>query len=157
MRVLVTGSRTWKDGTRIHAALQECLDEAVARRQVLTVVHGACRSGADAHADRWARWQWRHGRPVAEPETHPAKWDAPCRVKCHPGHRRPDHRGWDVCPQAGFYRNEAMVGLGADLCLAFIADSSRGATHCAEKAKQAGIRTVIRRNTDVSEPAPTLF
>lgn len=64
-------------------------------------------------------------------ERHPAKW-------------RP-HGTFDR--SAGFRRNEAMVALGADICLAFIQDGSAGATHTATLASQAGIRTVIYRAT----------
>lgn len=57
--------------------------------------------------------------------------------------------GYTTCPMAGFYRNEAMVAAGADLCLAFIDNGSRGATHCANTAQAAGIPTLIFR-TDVA-------
>lgn len=147
MRVLITGSRSWRDGQLIRSKLEECLSlvneaaEAMPRPDggdVLTVVHGACRSGADQFADGWTRWHVKRGHRVAR-ETYPAQWDGPCRDTCRPGHRRNDPRGWNVCPQAGFFRNEEMVALGADLCLAFIADNSKGASHCAEYADKAGI------------------
>lgn len=141
MRILVTGSRTWRDGTLIRTTLTHYLTTLTPGTR-MTVVHGACRSGADMYADGWARWHHRHGKPVDAPEVHPAPWEGPCRDTCRPGHRRPDPRGWDVCPQAGFYRNEHMVNLGADVCLAFIADRSKGATHCAERAEKAGIPVV---------------
>jgi hypothetical protein len=42
----------------------------------------------------------------------------------------------------GMKRNEHMVHLGANLCLAFIRDNSPGATHCANYAEAHGIRVV---------------
>jgi hypothetical protein len=42
-------------------------------------------------------------------------------------------------PQAGLARNRLMVELGADICLAFVRNGSRGASHCAALAEEAGI------------------
>jgi hypothetical protein len=154
MKVIVTGSRLWRDGALIRAQLNTCLNEMPIGDRLI-VIHGACRSGADQYADAWARWHVRHDMPVSL-ETHPARWEDPCRISCRPGHRRQDPRGWDVCPQAGFYRNEHMVRQGADLCLAFIADQSKGATHCATYAGRAGIP--VRRFNDTAEAVtPALF
>jgi hypothetical protein len=116
-RVLVTGSRDWDDVTTIGAAIEQALIDA-GQRPVL-VVHGACPSGADRHADHYARWMRGKGCSI-DVEQHPANWQINGK-------------------RAGFIRNAHMVNLGADLCLAFIKDGSRGASHTAALAEQAGI------------------
>lgn len=115
-RVLVTGSRDWTDLLTLDKALgaEQCL--AAMDRKRLVVVHGAAR-GADAMAEEWAK---RNGVAV---ERHPARW-------------RP---GGVYNPQAGLVRNREMVRAGADVCLAFIRSGSRGASHCARLAEEAGI------------------
>jgi hypothetical protein len=108
-RILVTGSRTWTDARLIRRELAW----VEATMGPIVVVHGACSRGADAIASAWCR---RYG--VRE-ERHPADWRM--------------GRG------AGPARNQAMVDLGADVCMAFIRDGSPGASHCAERAEAAGI------------------
>lgn len=115
LRILVTGSRTWDDAEIIEGALRPFVEQVGAEN--VTVVHGACPHGADALAHRIAR------RLGMAPEPHPADW------------RRHGKR-------AGFLRNKAMVALGADACLAFIRDGSRGATHTADLAEAANIPTI---------------
>lgn len=115
-RVLVTGSRTWED----RALLERELDALLAGHGALTLVHGAARRGADSMAHNWGlnrRHASSYGAVTIEP--HPADW----------GRGR----------SAGFIRNAEMVNLGADVCLAFIRDGSRGATHCAGLALKAAI------------------
>jgi hypothetical protein len=109
-RILVTGSREWVDWRTVTTAL---IEAAEGEPRPVTVVHG-CARGADfiaAQAARKLGW---------EVEDHPADWNRHGKA-------------------AGFRRNAEMVALGADICLAFIRDGSRGATHCAETARKAGI------------------
>lgn len=112
MRILVTGSRTWTD----YKAIEDALCRQDDWPSEVTIVHGDCPSGADAIANRIAL---RVGWTV---ERHPADW------------KRYGKR-------AGYIRNAEMVKLGADVCLAFIKDGSKGATMCAELAEKAGIPT----------------
>jgi hypothetical protein len=130
MRILITGSRTWTDTATIRAALAEVWTPGN------VLVSGAAR-GADALcAACWRHW----GGDV---EEYPADWRGPCAASCPPGHRRTRTGGWSYCPNAGHVRNLAMIQTGPDLCLAFIRDRSRGATHCAGWAELAGIPTRI--------------
>jgi hypothetical protein len=118
MRVLVTGSRDWPSPKVIWQALTELYEAA---GEPLTVVHGACPTGADAAASEWVR-ELRCGIE----EKHPADWKVHGRA-------------------AGPIRNKEMVSLGADVCLVFMKDNSRGTSHCAQKAFAAGIDTRIWR------------
>lgn len=113
-RVLVTGSRTWDD----HDIVRDVLTGAVYQNLPAVIVHGACPRGADAIASWWVR-QFGRNLDIAE-ERHPADWNT-------------------LGKRAGFVRNAEMVALGADVCLAFIRDGSRGASHTADLAEKAGI------------------
>lgn len=131
MRLLVTGSRDWGEEVErvgpagelttrrtLRAIEQEfhllsALWSATKHSTSVTLVHGACPTGADhfaaAHAERM-------GWTV---EAHPADWS--------------QGRG------AGPERNKRMVALGADLCLAFPFGASRGTRGCMVLAEKAGI------------------
>lgn len=125
-RLLITGWRGWPEDEARHVieAVREVLDPyrlpLVSRR---IVVHGDCRTGADAIVDRWLR-----DRPIqgVELERHPADWSRNGRA-------------------AGPIRNTEMVNLGADMCLAFPGPVEPGAKHrfgtrdCLGKAIDAGI------------------
>jgi hypothetical protein len=123
VRILVTGSRDWDDEVPVRAAL---LDAITGTPGPHVVVHGACPTGGDAIADRIAT---HLGLPV---ERHPAQWRRYGR-------------------SAGYRRNAAMVALGADICLAFIRDTSPGASMTARLAAEA--RIPIRRFLSTSTPA----
>lgn len=115
-RILVTGSRSWTDIACIERALY---NEYLQMRDdgPVILVSGACPTGADAIAEHvWARYQLAI-------ERHPADWE-------------------EYGKAAGFVRNAQMVDLGADVCLAFIRNESKGASHTADLAEAAGIRTL---------------
>lgn len=112
-RILVTGSRDWCDQQAVWDALAP-IARALPADQDLVLVHGGCPTGADAMCDEWARG---FGAVI---EVHPANWVRHGRA-------------------AGPRRNAEMVNLGADVCLAFIRNGSRGASHTAALAEQAGI------------------
>jgi YspA, cpYpsA-related SLOG family len=114
-RVLVTGSRDWDAEEILRQAMIAAAFRGPGERD-LTVVHGACPTGADAMADAWAE---DYGFPA---ERHLADWT---------GYGK----------SAGFIRNAEMVTLGADLCLAFYKQGAgnKGTDHCASLAEKAGI------------------
>lgn len=125
MRILVTGSRDWSDQDVISGALREYRGVP---GDYPTLVSGACPTGADAIAERYA------ANNLWKIETHPADWGKHGRA-------------------AGPIRNAEMVEAGADVCLAFIGPCtsprchipgrhpSHGATHTADLAEANGIPT----------------
>jgi hypothetical protein len=137
-RLLITGSRSWKDPGPIDQVIYQVAMEAAQIGKDLVVVHGECR-GADRLAQAIVLRQRAHGWMHIHEEAHPALWDAPCIERCRPGHRRRRTNGTDFCPAVGTYRNELMVSLGADECFAFFKDQSSGTAKCAKLAKAAGI------------------
>lgn len=115
MRILITGSRNWNDEEVIKEALKDAFTG-----YATTLVSGACPTGADAMCEKIAE---EMGWTV---ERHPADWE---KYK----------------KKAGFIRNSFMVGLGADICYAFIRDGSRGASGTAELALRNHIPLVVYR------------
>lgn len=124
-RILITGSREWEDRNVIHRAISEWVRDNVPQNEVTILVHGDASRGADRHARDFARAMW-----WLEEEAHPADWS------------------WGT--GAGMHRNQDMVDLGADVCLAFIRGKSKGTRDCADKAAKAGI-PVIRHVDNVTD------
>lgn len=120
MRILVTGSRDWRNARTILDAIR--YQVSVDPWQEVTVVHGGAR-GADQMAGIAAY------QAACYQEVHPADWEKYGR-------------------RAGFVRNAEMVNAGADVCLAFIRNNSKGATMCAQLAEKAGIPVVYYRDDE---------
>ena len=130
-RILFTGSRSITDKGVVWELLDKTALEAPLDKEIV-LVHGACLRGGDPLADAWARLC---GHRV---ETYPAE----------------DFGPWPAC---GPIRNNHMVSLGADVCVAVIgecdsprcrlayAHPSHGAMQCAQAADQAEIRVVALR------------
>lgn len=130
-RVLVTGSRDWRDEQRVRRELARAWHESA---RPIVVVHGACDTGADQHAALWVRDCRAALLGGVTDEPHPAAW-------------KQGGRG------AGPARNRQMVDSRPALCLAFIAPctkwnctraevhGSHGSTQCADYAEACGITT----------------
>jgi YspA, cpYpsA-related SLOG family len=130
MRILVTGSREVPDAA--WRMIRDALLEAVAGAAGPHVlVHGGARGADRIAANVAANLGWRT-------EPHEATWMAPCRETCTHPPRLPGER----CVAQGNYRNAFMVGLGADVCVAFFlrGAKNRGTRDCANQAHGAGIR-----------------
>lgn len=114
-RLLITGSRTWTNTLVIEGFLKYAVNYFT---EPVTLVSGACPKGADLLCEQW--WERNTDYPI---ERHPAKWQL-------------------LGKKAGFVRNAKMVELGADLCIAFIKDGSKGATMTANLARDNGISVI---------------
>lgn len=118
LRLLVTGSRRWRDCGLLASELHRVVTEHGGADRGVVLVHGGA-AGADGLAGVVAREAgWR-----AEP--HPADWARDGRA-------------------AGVLRNAVMVKAGADVCVAFLARSQRnvGTRDCVSRARRAGIPVV---------------
>lgn len=112
-RLLITGTRHGWDETELKEALADAHRQLNQPGESAVLVHGAA-PGVDSQAAViWQLWGF-------ETEAHPADWSLHGKA-------------------AGPIRNQEMVDLGADLCLAFVAADSRGTRHCASAAEEAGI------------------
>lgn len=135
-RVLITGSRSWPDPRLLEDTLLDIWHDATQNGHAgILVVHGGA-AGADTLAHRWAKNHEPHG---VTPEKHAADWEGPCAPDCQPGHRKRRRDGTTYCPTAGHRRNQHMVDLGADLCLAFHHNGSTGTADAIRRAQAAGI------------------
>lgn len=134
MRVLVTGSRDWQAERRVWEELDMLLVDTAATQEDLVVVHGDCPKGVDRMARNWVeRRRDVYAVTRVSQERHPARWS-------------------EFGKPAGFRRNAEMVGVGADVCLAFIRPCSKinchysephgshGASNTADLAMRAGIK-----------------
>jgi SLOG family YspA-like protein len=106
--VLVTGGRDFADRDAVFKAL----DTVLRKYPNTTVLHGACPTGADAHAQAWAVDRERPFVGV------PAEWG-----------RRGD--------SAGPIRNSLLIGYLPDACIAFAGGA--GTSDMVRKARAAEI------------------
>ena len=115
MRMLITGSRDYKDKEIIIDAIEKYLGNEYIEDVI--IIEGGAR-GADRIAQQHALDM---GYIV---ETYPANWDK-------------------YGKNAGSIRNQEMVDSGADICLAFPLEGSIGTYDCIRRAKKSGIETII--------------
>lgn len=113
-RVIVTGSRHWKN----RETIEKTLNLVLQKFGKVTLVSGACPTGADRIAEEV--WESFGG----EVELHPAQWDVHGKA-------------------AGPIRNQEMVNLGADFCVAFPLPGSKGTQDCMNRATVAGIPVLV--------------
>lgn len=123
-QILITGSRAIEHRATVGRALAAVWEEF--GREQLLVRHGNAR-GADTHAGVVARM---NPHAFVE-ERHPVtsrEW-------------RPQGPNGPVDRTAGHRRNQRMVDLGADVCLAFLKHGERnaGTRDCIRRARAAGI------------------
>lgn len=133
IRVLICGSRDWKDGGPIQAILRQY---HAAGPTVL--IHGAAR-GADSQADYHAR------RLGIEVFPFPAKWQEHEDGWCPGDWCRYGSRGY--CVAAGFRRNQQMIDVGRPgVCWGFVnkpLEDSKGTKDMLDRAATAVVPTYV--------------
>ena len=118
MKLLVTGSRDFFYTGEIHSILNKYINEGY------DLIVGDCPTGVDKIAfDLWETNKHRTNKQL-NIEVYKADWKLQGK-------------------RAGIIRNQKMVNEGnPDLCIAFILNNSRGATHCSEYATHKGVHTI---------------
>lgn len=116
-RILITGSRDWADRQTMRTALWAHLQRLRQKGRDVILIHGGARGADSIAAGIWRGWNL----PI---EQHDADWS--------------DHG-----MMAGPIRNQRMVNLSADVCLAFPMPGSRGTWDCVRRAREAGIPVEI--------------
>lgn len=127
MRILITGSRDWNSISDVFRLIETIAH--IYNPIEVTVVHGACPTGADYMAHQWVGVARTLMPYTIIEEAHPASWKEFGRA-------------------AGPIRNREMVEMGADICLAFIRNNSKGASMTAKFAEEAGIKVYIVKVND---------
>lgn len=135
IRILVTGSRAWVD----QYLLREALLHAAVGHDEVTLVHGRCDPRRpDGSVVRWDAAL--RARPAVTDSLRGADWladrvavEQAWAVEQYPANWHRDGKA------AGPLRNSAMVGLGAEVCIAFPLGQSAGTWDCVRKARAAGI------------------
>lgn len=150
LRILVTGSRSWRDYDTIRADLLDVLAETSTAGAPVLIQGGQVSRDPDGSrfgADFLAR---QAGQSIADEsgigmlhEEVPADWSGPCDPQvCVPGHRRPSRRGGSgsYCPAAGVRRNQAMIDdHRPTVALAYPLGRSSGTYDCIRRIRAAGI------------------
>lgn len=124
MRVIVTGSKGWRDKRAVFTALENLLRNS----GPFVLAHGACPTGADAWAEEW--YQLIGTAQGITRVRYPAKWE---------------REDGSINMGAGYARNAEMVAKGADLVLAFPMSTGKGTQHVMELAEKAGIEVITHK------------
>lgn len=132
MKILVTGSRHWKDYDTISRGLTVAIETLIAKfpeDKNIVLIHGAA-PGADSLAAKFmtnaTKFLASKGYHVTI-DAHPADWDK--------------YRN-----AAGPIRNREMVELKPDICVAFVAPDSKGTVGCMKMCTEAGIEILEYRS-----------
>jgi len=115
VRVLVCGGRDYADRQHVFREMDRIagISETAPLGRNITIIHGACRTGADQWADEWAVLNWK------QIDEFPADWQTHGRA-------------------AGPIRNQRMIDEGRpDLVVAFPGGS--GTADMVRRAEKAGI------------------
>jgi len=100
MKVVVTGSRTWREREQVEDQLDRLYLQTLEVSQDFELIHGGAKDGADLFAHEWAENLSRAGFAITETVI------------------RPDYNTWG--PKiAPLQRNTLMILRGPDVVLAF--------------------------------------